>query len=56
KDCQLHPRPTTWPSNQAMLLADGHQLVFEEIQDWNMVELIVNGENIFHCNITDLDF
>ncbi|XP_078497243.1 UPF0728 protein C10orf53 homolog isoform X1 [Lissotriton helveticus] len=41
---------------QAVLLADGHQLVFEEMQDWNLVELIVNGENIFHCNITDLDF
>ncbi|XP_078497244.1 UPF0728 protein C10orf53 homolog isoform X2 [Lissotriton helveticus] len=40
----------------AVLLADGHQLVFEEMQDWNLVELIVNGENIFHCNITDLDF
>ncbi|XP_069466914.1 UPF0728 protein C10orf53 homolog [Ambystoma mexicanum] len=41
---------------KAVLLADGHQLVFEETPDWNLVELIVKGENVFQCSITDLDF
>ncbi|XP_030060742.1 UPF0728 protein C10orf53 homolog [Microcaecilia unicolor] len=39
-----------------VLKADGHNVVLEEIPDWNIVELIVNGENVFHCNIKDLDF
>ncbi|XP_067408574.1 UPF0728 protein C10orf53 homolog [Emydura macquarii macquarii] len=41
---------------QAVLQADGHQLILEEIPDWNNVELIVNGETVFQCNINDLDF
>ncbi|XP_043911623.1 UPF0728 protein C10orf53 homolog [Protopterus annectens] len=41
---------------QAVLQADGHRCILEEITDWNTVELIVNGENIFHCNIKDLEF
>ncbi|XP_039199295.1 UPF0728 protein C10orf53 homolog isoform X2 [Crotalus tigris] len=41
---------------QAVLKADGHQIVLEEIPDWNDVQLIVNGETIFQCNINDLDF
>ncbi|MEE6488658.1 hypothetical protein FKM82_015303 [Ascaphus truei] len=41
---------------QAVLVSDGHQVVLEEILDWNTVELIVNGENIFQCNIKELDF
>lgn len=45
----LHPFP-------AVLQADGHQLILEEIPDWNTVELIVNGETVFRCNINDLDF
>ncbi|KAM4636813.1 UPF0728 protein C10orf53 homolog [Discoglossus pictus] len=40
----------------AVLTSDGHKVVFEEIMDRNTVELIVNGENIFQCNIKDLDF
>lgn len=28
----------------------------EEIPDWNSVELVVNGETVFRCNINDLDF
>nr|XP_033797052.1 UPF0728 protein C10orf53 homolog [Geotrypetes seraphini] len=39
-----------------VLMADGHDIILEEIPDWNIVELIVNGENVFHCNIKDLDF
>uniref|UniRef100_A0A493TT50 Chromosome 10 open reading frame 53 n=1 Tax=Anas platyrhynchos platyrhynchos TaxID=8840 RepID=A0A493TT50_ANAPP len=45
----LHPFP-------AVLQADGHQLILEEIPDWNTVELIVNGETVFRCNINELDF
>ncbi|XP_025972523.1 UPF0728 protein C10orf53 homolog [Dromaius novaehollandiae] len=41
---------------RAVLEADGHELTLEEIPDWNTVELIVNGETVFHCNINDLDF
>ncbi|KAM9188016.1 UPF0728 protein C10orf53 homolog [Mergus octosetaceus] len=41
---------------RAVLQADGHQLILEEIPDWNTVELIVNGETVFRCNINDLDF
>uniref|UniRef100_A0A8C8RR90 Uncharacterized protein n=1 Tax=Pelusios castaneus TaxID=367368 RepID=A0A8C8RR90_9SAUR len=40
----------------AVLQADGHQLILEEIPDWNNVEVIVNGETVFQCNINDLDF
>ncbi|XP_064923707.1 UPF0728 protein C10orf53 homolog [Columba livia] len=40
---------------RAVLQADGHQLVMEEIPDWNSVELVVNGETVFRCNINDLD-
>ncbi|XP_034993330.1 UPF0728 protein C10orf53 homolog [Zootoca vivipara] len=41
---------------QAVLKADGHQVILEEIPDWNEVQLIVNGETVFQCNINDLDF
>uniref|UniRef100_A0A8B9QRQ5 Uncharacterized protein n=1 Tax=Apteryx owenii TaxID=8824 RepID=A0A8B9QRQ5_APTOW len=40
----------------AVLEADGHELTLEEIPDWNTVEIIVNGETVFRCNISDLDF
>nr|XP_060622832.1 UPF0728 protein C10orf53 homolog [Anolis sagrei ordinatus] len=41
---------------QAVLKADGHSIILEEIPDWNEVQLIVNGETVFQCNINDLDF
>ncbi|XP_068253519.1 UPF0728 protein C10orf53 homolog [Nyctibius grandis] len=41
---------------QAVLQADGHQLILEEIPDWNAVELVVNEETVFRCNIHNLDF
>lgn len=40
----------------AVLKADGHEVILEEIPDWNDVQLIVNGEMVFQCNINDLDF
>ncbi|XP_045927186.1 UPF0728 protein C10orf53 homolog isoform X1 [Micropterus dolomieu] len=41
---------------QAALRAQGHQSVLEETSDWNMVELAVNGEIVFSCNIKQLQF
>ncbi|XP_044228382.1 UPF0728 protein C10orf53 homolog [Thunnus albacares] len=41
---------------QAALRARGHQCVLEETREWNMVELVVNGETIFICNIRQLEF
>ncbi|XP_043534536.1 UPF0728 protein C10orf53 homolog [Chiloscyllium plagiosum] len=41
---------------QAMLEANGHHCILEQFLDWNMVELIVKGESVFTCKITDLDF
>ncbi|XP_007178778.1 UPF0728 protein C10orf53 homolog [Balaenoptera acutorostrata] len=40
----------------AVLAKDGHQTILEKIEDWNVVELMVNGEVVFHCNIKDLEF
>ena len=39
-----------------MLAEDGHQVLLEKIEDWNVVELMVNGEVVFRCNIKDLEF
>ncbi|XP_070288075.1 UPF0728 protein C10orf53 homolog [Myotis yumanensis] len=41
---------------QAVLAADGHQVTLEKMEDWNVVELKVNEEVVFHCNIKDLEF
>ncbi|XP_077734725.1 UPF0728 protein C10orf53 homolog isoform X2 [Canis aureus] len=41
---------------QAVLARDGHKVILEKIEDWNVVELMVNEEIIFHCNIKDLEF
>nr|XP_046258400.1 UPF0728 protein C10orf53 homolog [Scatophagus argus] len=41
---------------QAALKARGHQCVMEETREWNMVELVVNGEIVFSCNIKQLQF
>ncbi|XP_010015636.1 PREDICTED: UPF0728 protein C10orf53 homolog [Nestor notabilis] len=40
----------------AVLQANGHQLILEEIPYWNTAELVVNGKTVFHCNINDLEF
>ena len=39
-----------------MLARDGHNVILEKIEDWNVVELMVNEEVVFHCNIKDLEF
>ncbi|XP_070833943.1 UPF0728 protein C10orf53 homolog [Chaetodon trifascialis] len=41
---------------QAALRARGHQCVMEETREWNMVELVVNGEVVFSCDIKQLQF
>ncbi|KAL4699232.1 hypothetical protein H8959_011889 [Pygathrix nigripes] len=41
---------------QAVLARDGHEVILEKIDDWNVVELMVNEEVVFHCNIKDLEF
>ncbi|XP_077999287.1 UPF0728 protein C10orf53 homolog [Glandiceps talaboti] len=41
---------------EAFLSADGHKVVLSEIADWNVVELIVNGELIYSCDQRDLDY
>ncbi|CAH1246537.1 C10orf53 [Branchiostoma lanceolatum] len=41
---------------QAVLKADGHQVELKQIEDWNVVELIVNGETVYTCKIKELDF
>ncbi|XP_018413923.1 PREDICTED: UPF0728 protein C10orf53 homolog [Nanorana parkeri] len=41
---------------RAVLAFDGHSVVLEEIPHLNAVELIVNGETIFQCNIKELEF
>ncbi|KAM9197208.1 UPF0728 protein C10orf53 homolog [Trichechus inunguis] len=41
---------------QAVLTADGHQVILEKIDDWNVVELVVNEDVVFRCNINDLEF
>nr|XP_006112478.2 UPF0728 protein C10orf53 homolog [Pelodiscus sinensis] len=55
-DCNIHQEPFQDSADLAVLQADGHQLILEKIPDWNTVELIVNGESVFQCNINDLDF
>ena len=39
-----------------ILSKDGHELHLEEIDDWNVVQLRVNGEIVFKCDIRQLDF
>ncbi|XP_039640618.1 UPF0728 protein C10orf53 homolog [Perca fluviatilis] len=41
---------------QAALTARGYQCVLEDTREWNMVELVVNGEVVFRCNIKQLEF
>ncbi|XP_006728276.1 UPF0728 protein C10orf53 homolog [Leptonychotes weddellii] len=40
----------------AVLTRDGHKVILEKIEDWNVVELMVNEEIVFHSNIKDLEF
>uniref|UniRef100_A0A671GBR5 Chromosome 10 open reading frame 53 n=1 Tax=Rhinolophus ferrumequinum TaxID=59479 RepID=A0A671GBR5_RHIFE len=41
---------------QAVLAEDGHKVILEKIEDWNVVELKVNEDVVFQCNIQDLEF
>nr|XP_010305763.1 PREDICTED: UPF0728 protein C10orf53 homolog [Balearica regulorum gibbericeps] len=52
----LQPTVNSPQLAEAVLQADGHQLIPEETPDWNAVELVLSREAIFHCNMHDLDF
>ncbi|KAK3090331.1 hypothetical protein FSP39_010989 [Pinctada imbricata] len=41
---------------ETVLLKNGHTVEFEEMDDWNKVELWVNNEKIFDCDIRNLDY
>ncbi|XP_076831449.1 UPF0728 protein C10orf53 homolog isoform X2 [Brachyhypopomus gauderio] len=41
---------------QAALKDSGYVWVLEKTSDRNQVELVINGERVHACNITDLDF
>ncbi|XP_056148370.1 UPF0728 protein C10orf53 homolog [Lampris incognitus] len=41
---------------QVALREHGHQCVLEETHDWNMAELVVNGESVYTCTIKQLEF
>ncbi|XP_063048009.1 UPF0728 protein C10orf53 homolog [Engraulis encrasicolus] len=41
---------------QAALRASGHRCVLQSTLEWNKVELVVNGECVYVCNINDLEF
>ncbi|XP_054455734.1 UPF0728 protein C10orf53 homolog [Anoplopoma fimbria] len=40
----------------AALRSRGHQCVLENTRDWSTVELVVNGEMVFSCNVKQLEF
>ena len=35
---------------------DGHSVKTEETNDWNIVEIWVNGERVYNCDIRKLDY
>ena len=39
-----------------VLKNDGHKIELKQISYWNVVELYVNGEMVFKCDMRDLDF
>ncbi|XP_052786254.1 UPF0728 protein-like [Mya arenaria] len=41
---------------KAILTKDGHTVEFVKVEDRNAVELCVNGETVFTCDINELDY
>ena len=41
---------------QTVLQRGGHKVTLVPSQDWNVIEVVVNGETVFTCDIRDLDF
>jgi len=41
---------------QKLLKFNDHEVILEKINDWNIVNLIVNGVNVFSCREDDLDY
>lgn len=54
--CYLLLGPTLKWSTIAALQENGHRCVLEKTLDWNKVELVVNGECVYVCNVKDLEF
>jgi len=40
---------------QTQLTRSGHTVTLKTIPDWNILRLVVNGERVFQCKVTDLD-
>ena len=40
----------------ASLTKDGHTVNLVKVDDWNCVEVSVNGETVFTCDIRKLDY
>ncbi|XP_010889298.2 UPF0728 protein C10orf53 homolog [Esox lucius] len=41
---------------QAALQVCGYQTILEKTSDWNIVELVANGECVYTCSIKMLEF
>ncbi|XP_026873241.2 UPF0728 protein C10orf53 homolog [Electrophorus electricus] len=41
---------------QATLKECGYIWVLEKTSEWNQLELMINGECVYKCNINDLEF
>ncbi|KAL1021833.1 hypothetical protein UPYG_G00018630 [Umbra pygmaea] len=41
---------------QAAFKENGYQTVLEKTSNWNIVDLVVNGECVYTCNIKQLEF
>ncbi|KAM6956503.1 UPF0728 protein C10orf53 homolog [Aplochiton taeniatus] len=41
---------------QAALKDDGHRCVLEKTNEGDVVELVVSGESVYSCKITQLEF
>ena len=55
--CGTSPHVSHTPRYLSAVLAkDGHQIILEQIEDWNLVELVVNEETVFQCDIQELEF
>ena len=39
-----------------VLQGEGHTTELTQIRDWNVVELYVNGELVFECDIRNLEY
>ncbi|XP_064594629.1 UPF0728 protein-like [Liolophura sinensis] len=52
----VHHRKTRLEGLDTVLTQDGHTVEKVEVPDRNVVQLWVNGEMVFSCDIRDLDY